>query len=137
MRKILCLLVLMVAVQFASKAQNMKELSKLADAKVIVMVNTADWCPICKANRSRVEMDIFSKFKADKKYAFVINDLSNAGSIANSKKGLSSLGLTNIASKNKATGVIYFIDPISRKVKSQISMAESNDAIKSAFAKAL
>lgn len=106
---------------------------KVETGKVIVMVNTATWCPACKANGQRVEKDVISQYMNNSKCQILVNDLSNDQTKSASKKSCDKAGITEVASKNNATGVIYFINSTTKKVISQVSVTKTDKEIKKAF----
>lgn len=120
-----------------SQSNETVKASKTESAKVIAMVNTASWCPACKANGQRVEKDIISQYMTNEKVEILVNDLSNKETKAVSKEKCMKAGVAGIASKNKGTGMIYFINSETKEVISKISVTESNEDIKQAFEKAI
>lgn len=105
--------------------------------KVIVMVNTASWCPTCRKHGKRVEENVISDYRKNNMFQIIINDLSNKETKAVSKVNYTNAGLTEIAKNNKGTGVIYFIDAKTKKLISQISISKTNNEISKAFDDAL
>ncbi len=140
MKKLIVAIIALVTFGNVALAQSMngkQSPSKSETAKVIAMVNTASWCPACKANGQRVEKDIISQYMNNDKVVILVNDLSNKESKASSKEKCMQAGVSSIASKNKATGVIYFINSETKEVISKISVTETNEDIKQAFEKAI
>lgn len=111
--------------------------SEAPKAKIIVLVNTAQWCPACKANGERVEKNVISSFMSNENYEIVVNDMTNDETSAAGKKMCAKAGITEVATANKGTGVIYFINAESKEVISRISVVESNEKIEAAFKEAL
>lgn len=111
--------------------------TKAETAKVIVMVNTASWCPACKANGQRVEQNMISQYMKNDKCEIVVNDLSNDETKAASKTKCDKAGITEVASNNKGTGVIYFINSVTKEVIAQISVTKTDEEIKQAFEDAI
>lgn len=105
--------------------------------KVIALVNKASWCPVCQANGPRFEKDIMPMAMANKDVQIVMNDLSDSQTKAASLPMLKKAGITAFAKKNTGTGTLYFIDAKSKKLISQISLAESDEEIKKVFMAAL
>lgn len=104
-------------------------------AKVIAVVNEASWCPACQENGKRIKMEVASKFMKNKDVTIVINNLSDKTTIEESNKALHNLGLDNFTVENKSTGVIYFVNPKTKKVVDKISVTETTKAIMTAFKK--
>lgn len=107
------------------------------EPELIVLLNKADWCGVCKSNGPRVEKDLMPMLMKNKEVQVVMNDLSNKKTISKSKTMLEKAGMKSIADKNKGTGTLYFIDAKSKKPISNISIAKSNEEIMAAYKKAL
>jgi len=45
-------------------------------SKIVAVLNRADWCPVCKANETRIMQDVIPGGK-DFNVQFIINDLTN------------------------------------------------------------
>lgn len=101
--------------------------------KIIVMVNSASWCPVCQANGSRVEKNVISQYMNNNKYQIVVNDLSNAETVAKSKISCKKAGIEKVAETNTGTGTIYFINNKTKQIVAQISVSKSDEEIKEAF----
>ncbi|WP_421751164.1 hypothetical protein [Croceimicrobium sp.] len=110
--------------------------AELSEA-LIVVVNTADWCPLCQKHGERVEKDILSKFQANASYQIIVNDLSTEESKAASQEILMKAGLHNFSAENNGTGRIYFVHPTSKQVLDKISVSKSTEKISKAFTEAL
>ena len=110
--------------------------AELSEA-LIVVVNTADWCPLCQKHGERVENDILSSYQANASYQIIVNDLSSEESKAASQKILMKAGLENFSAENNGTGRIYFVHPTSKKVLDKISVSKSTVKIRKAFTEAL
>lgn len=108
-------------------------ITKEKEAKVIVMVNTATWCPACAGNGARVEKEILSNYMKNPKVSIVVNDMSNDETKKKSKASCEKAGISAVADANKGTGVIYFVDAKTKKVLSQISVTKSTEQINAAF----
>jgi hypothetical protein len=106
-------------------------------AKIIVLVNTASWCPVCKNNGPRVKEQVISKFKQNIDYQIVVNDLSSEETKLASRDKCEKAGILSIADKHIDTGKIYFINAANKSVVSDISVIENNDMIVKAFNEAL
>ncbi|MBK9936326.1 MAG: hypothetical protein IPP05_19955 [Cytophagaceae bacterium] len=53
-----------------------------SSAKIVAVVNSANWCSVCKANGERA-MAAFMENNKDGEIQFVMNDISNAETIKN------------------------------------------------------
>jgi hypothetical protein len=106
-------------------------------ARVIALVNKASWCPVCQANGPRFEKDIMPMAMANKDVQIVMNDLSDAKTKAASLPMLKKAGVAGFAKENTGTGTLYFIDAKSKKLISQVSLAQSDEEIKKVFMAAL
>jgi hypothetical protein len=124
----------MINVSLAQEGSNQ---NGFGSKKLIVMVNTAKWCPVCKANGPRVEKNVLSKFQENKHCEILINDLSNKETKKTSEQVYTAAGIHEVAKNNKGTGVIYFIDYKSKRLISMISIAKTDEEIINAFDKAL
>ena len=125
--------VLMLLIVVTSTANAKKVIAKEKEAKVIVMVNTATWCPACAGNGPRVEKEILSSYMKNPKVSIVVNDMSNDETKKTSKASCEKAGITNVAQANVGTGMIYFIDAKTKKVLSQISVTKTTEEINTAF----
>lgn len=131
----------MAALSFALFAfmpsNSVEKVSTDAELKVIVLVNHADWCPVCKANGTRVKTEIISKFSDNPKYKIVVNDLSNKKTVQESKTKCKAAGVDGFASKNKSTGTIYFLKSSDKTLITQVSVAETSEKITETFKKSI
>ncbi|MBR9861554.1 hypothetical protein GYB22_12585 [bacterium] len=126
------LLVLALATTFVS----FKSATK-SDAEVLVVLNTASWCPTCQANAERVENDVLELYSDNESFKLIINDLSNEESKKASKNMLEEAGLADFAKKNKSTGYLHFINAENLELLSSISVSEDTEKITAAFSEAL
>lgn len=106
-------------------------------AKMIVMINTATWCPTCQAHGRRVETNVVSKYVENSRVQIVVNDLTNDATKSASLEKCKALGIASVAQNSKGTGVIYFIHSKTGKVMDKISVSKSDDEIHKAFSSAL
>lgn len=102
--------------------------------RFIVLVNTATWCPSCKANGPRVEKDVLSNQMQNKEFKVIINNLSDASTRATSLGECKQAGIEQIVTKNKTTGVIYFIDANTKQIITKIPVKRSSEEINQKFA---
>lgn len=114
-----------------------KGLEKTDDKKVIVMVNTAQWCPACKKNGNRVEVDVLSQYRNNPNYQIIINDLSTKETKKASEVVYTVAGIAGVAKSNNSTGVIYFINSDTKLLISTISVTKTTEEIKQAFDQSL
>jgi hypothetical protein len=106
-------------------------------AKVIVVVNSAAWCGVCKKNGPRLEQAILPAYMKDSNYQVIVNDLSDDKTKAASNKMLADAGLVDFDKEHKSTGLIYFIDAQSKKQISSISVSKTDEEIIKAFNQSL
>jgi Skp family chaperone for outer membrane proteins len=111
---------LILLVAFSAMAQS--------GPKVIAIVNHADWCPACQNNGERAKA-VFMENNKDGALQFVVNNLTNDETKAQSLAELKKLGLDKAMEANKGTGIAYFFDAKTRKLITQISVAKTNDEI--------
>lgn len=137
MKNLILSLFALVAFGCATNASDNGAKSPESDKKIVVMVNTAEWCPACKANGPRVEKNVISSYMKNPKCQIVVNNMTDDKTKAASKKDCEKAGITEVASTNKNTGVIYFIDSETKEIISQISVTKSDEEIKKAFDEAL
>ena len=124
MKKFLVATILFIGIATSGFAQ---------EAKIIALVNKASWCHVCKENGPRFEKDIMPIVMENTSVKLVMSDLSNAASKTTSLPMLQKAGIEEFALKNKGTGMVYFIDAITKKLITKISLAKSTDDIKKAF----
>ena len=105
-----------------------------ASPKIIAVVSKAQWCSTCIKNENRVGQQVISSVDTTK-ITLLINDLSDKQTENASAESFKKLGLKQ--GNFKSTGVITFIDASSKKILSSISVAESSEKIKEAFANSL
>lgn len=97
-------------------------------AKVIAVVNKADWCPSCEKNGERA-MNALMKNNKDKVVQFVVNDLTNDETKTKSTEKLVKVGLKEAIAEYKSTGVVYFFNAETKKLISKISVAKSDQKL--------
>lgn len=106
-----------------------------SEAKVIAVVNHADWCPACKNNGERAQA-AFKANNTDGAIQFVVNNLTNDETKSASLKELKGLGLDKAMAANKGTGVVYFFDADTKKFISSVSVAKSDQELAEALSTA-
>lgn len=114
-----------------------KTIKNESEPKVIVLINHADWCPVCKSNGDRVKTEVISKFITNSNYNIIVNNLTDKNTKLSSSELCNKAGIGDFASKNTSTGNIYFINPADKSLKSTISVTESSDKIYTAFVNAI
>jgi hypothetical protein len=97
-------------------------------AKIIAVVNQAEWCSVCKSNGQRA-MGAFMENNKDGEIQFVINDITNAETAKKSATELTKSGVADAMKVYKASGVVYFFDAKTKKAITQITVANSNEEI--------
>lgn len=105
-------------------------------SKVIAVVNKANWCHVCQENGERVMTEVLAAFK-EPQVTIAANDLTNETTKAESKAALQKLGVYNLVASERSTGQIILIDGKTKKVVNKISVAKTNDELKSAFNQAI
>lgn len=103
-----------------------------SSAKVIAVVNHADWCGTCKANGARA-MSVFSENNPDGAIQFVVNDLTNDETKEVSAKTLKKHGVFETMEARRKTAVVYFFDAQSKELLNEISVGKSNEEIATAM----
>jgi len=79
------------------------------DAKVIAIVNKADWCSICKVYAGRT-VATFTENNADNYFQFIVNDITNEETKKASKPAITKVGLEKTLVGSLAAGVLSFYD---------------------------
>jgi thiol:disulfide interchange protein len=97
-------------------------------AKIIAVVNQADWCSVCKANGQRA-MGAFMENNKEGEIEFVSNDMSNAESKKKSATDVEKAGLTKAMKNYNASGVVYFFNAKTKEPITQITVTNSNEEI--------
>lgn len=129
------LLAILTSALFAFMPSKTKE--QPAESKVIVLINHADWCPVCKSNGTRLKTEVVSKFSENASYDIVLNDRTNKKTVQASSEICKKSGIEDFAKKNKSTGTIYFIKSSDKTLISKISVAETSEKIIEEFNKSL
>ncbi|MGB0977852.1 MAG: hypothetical protein ACPGVV_00580 [Croceimicrobium sp.] len=129
-------LILSLLILVASPLQTENPASAPAESALIVVVNTADWCPLCQKNGERVEKELLSQLMKDDHYMIIVNDLSNEETKMASQMKLKEAGIENFTAENNGTGRIYMVHPESKKVLDKISVRKSTDKLMMALKEA-
>ncbi len=127
---------------FSNAAMSQKSIAKKSSlktesAKVIVMVNTAKWCPVCMVNGKRVEENVISQLLKNDKCEVIVNDLTDDQTKAKSNEKCEKSGISDIALNNKGTGMIYFINSATKEVISKVSVSQTDSEILKEFEMAI
>jgi len=123
-KSILVSLVLVLLVSVSAMAQS--------GAKVIAVINNANWCSVCQKNGERA-MAAFMANNKDGAIQFVANDLTNDDTKKKSSEELKKLGLDQAISEYKGTGVAYFFNSQTKVLISKVSVAESDQELAEAL----
>ncbi len=102
-------------------------------AKIIAVINKANWCSVCKTNEERA-IAAFKENNKDGAYQLVINDLSNAETAKKSAVEINKYGLTKLMEPYQATGIICLFDAKTKKPINQLLMSLSSEDIGRAMA---
>ncbi|MDA3954286.1 MAG: hypothetical protein PF485_11610 [Bacteroidales bacterium] len=102
-------------------------------AKVIAVINKADWCPTCEKNGERAMAALMENNK-DGAVQFVANDLTNDETKAKCSADLKKLGLDEAVAEFKYTGMVYFFNADTKALISEISVAKSDQELAMALA---
>ena len=109
--------------------------SAQSDAKVIAVVNKADWCSVCKANGDRA-MAAFMSNNKDMSVLFLGNNVTDDKTEKKSAEELKKYGLDKEMEKHTGTGVAYFFDAKTKKLVNEISVAEPDNKLAEALVNA-
>ncbi len=101
-------------------------------AKVIAVVNKAEWCPACQNNGERAHK-AFMENNKDMAIQFVANDLTNDETKAKSAEELKKLGLDKAIAPYSGTGVVYFFNSETKALISQVSVAKPDQELAAAL----
>jgi hypothetical protein len=102
--------------------------------KIIAVVNKAEWCHVCQANGARLMNELMPMF-ATSNVQFVMNDLTNTATKAESKKKLADLHVYKAAKKVKATGMLLLVDATTGKLLDKVSVAETTEMLQNKIKK--
>lgn len=133
MKKITIIALACLGVFYTTQSQTKGTTQQINTSKTIVLVNTATWCPACKANGERVEKNVLAVYMGDNRFEIIINDLSTEETKIASNKAITNANISEIATTAKSTGMIYFIDPINKRIMAEVSVTKTTEEIKRAF----
>jgi len=103
-----------------------------SNAKVLAVINEAEWCPVCQHNGDRA-MKAFKANNKDAKFQFVMNNLTNDETKMKSAEDLKNLGLTDVIAPYKGTGTVYFFNADTKALISNISIAKTDEELAAAM----
>ena len=96
--------------------------------KVIAVINTADWCPVCQQNGEKVMKEIMPVFNQSN-VQFVMNDMTDDASKEKSIIALKEMKIYDAVKKTTSTGLILLVDETTGKLIDKISVAETVDKL--------
>ena len=99
-----------------------------SNAKVIAIVNKADWCSICKAYAGRT-VATFTENNADNYFQFIVNDITNEETKKASKPAITKVGLEKTLAGSLAAGVLSFYDAKTKVLLAQVTVANSAEEV--------
>lgn len=123
-KSVLASLVLILLVSVSGMAQS--------GAKVIAVVNHAQWCPACQQNGERAHAAFMNNNK-DGAIQFVDNDLTNDETKKKSTEELKKYGLDKVIAEYKYTGVAYFFNSETKALISQVSVTKTDKELAEAL----
>ena len=97
-------------------------------ARVVVVVNRAEWCSVCKTNGPRVA-SLLMKASRDGGIAMLVNDVTDEQTAKKSRIALKAAGLDNAVGPASATGVLYLFDAKTRRPLHQVTVANTDREI--------
>lgn len=103
-----------------------------SSAKVIAVVNRADWCPTCEKNGERA-MAAFMENNKDGIFQFVVNDLTNDETKAESAKNLKKVDVYKAVADFNSTGMVYFFNAETKALIDKISVSKSDEKLAQAL----
>ena len=106
-----------------------------SDAKVVGVINRADWCPVCEENGERA-MKTFKTNNKDGSIKFIINDLTDVNTKEKSAKKLKKFDLQDEMKTHTSTGVVFFFDAESKELIDKISVKKSSKELARAMSSA-
>ena len=114
---------LLISLAFSALAGNAQE-----GRKVIAVINKADWCPVCQSNGEKIMKEVMPMFEQTN-VQFVMNDLTNDATKADSKMKLNEAKVFEAVKKINTTGLLVLVDAVSGKVLEKISVAETAEKL--------
>jgi hypothetical protein len=142
--------ILLLAINFAAQAQDASTQKNETNTKLIAVVNRANWCKVCQANGQRFAALLMPY--AAKGVKIYMNDLTDSTTTTTSKTTLYNEGVYKAVIKVKrkgmgkmmescglkktkysdamATGIVTFIHATTHKQLKQVSIAISDEEMK-------
>jgi hypothetical protein len=111
-----------------STALTLSSFKPANDAKVIAIVNKADWCSICKAYAGRT-VAAFMENNTDNYFQFIVNDITNEETKKNSNPVIKKAGLEKALESSLAAGVLSFYDVKTKALLAQVTVANTTEEI--------
>jgi thiol-disulfide isomerase/thioredoxin len=102
--------------------------SAQSSPKVIVVLNHASWCSICKANGTRA-FEVFEENNKDNSFKIIANDISDEKSRSIAKADIKTTGLEKTPQQAYSAGVLSFYDAKTKKLLAQVSVAHTSEEI--------
>jgi len=96
-----------------------------SEARVIGVINKADWCPVCEKNGPRA-MKALKGANQEGVVKFIGNNLTNEETKKKSAMMLKKHGLYEKMKAENSTGVVFFFDAESKELIDQISVSKSS-----------
>ena len=128
MKTLLLILTFIAIIPFTAKSQT--------DAKVLAVVNSAEWCGVCQQHGERA-MSVLQENNADGEVHFIMNNVTNDETKQASEKNLEKYGLANAMADHEATGVAYFFDADNNEFIDQVSLSKDNPELVDALQAAI
>ena len=107
-----------------------------SEAKVIGVINKADWCPVCEKNGARA-MKALKGANQDGAIKFIGNDLTNDETKKKSAMRLKKHGLYEKMKSENGTGIVFFFDAETKEQIDRISVSKSNKKLAAAVRSAM
>ena len=98
------------------------------EAKVIAIVNKADWCSICKAYGGRTVATV-TENNTDNYFQLIVNDITNEETKKASKPTVAKVGLEKTLDGSLAAGVMSFYDVKTKKLLAQVTVANTTEEV--------
>ncbi len=98
------------------------------EAKVIAIVNKADWCSICKAYAGRT-VAAFTENNTDNYFQFIVNDITNEETKKASKPAIIKVGMEKTLEGSLAAGVLSFYDVKTKALLAQVTVANTPEEV--------
>ena len=120
MKTLLLILTFIAIIPFTAKSQT--------DAKLLAVVNSAEWCGVCQQHGERA-MSVLQENNADGEVHFIMNNVTNDETKQASEKNLEKYGLANAMADHEATGVAYFFDADNNEFIDQVSLSKEDQEL--------